>query len=99
MKRKYFAYLHKNNHWVIKNYTTIKRFNEIIQDGKGKNSNIIGVIMPFELDVPEKDWEKKHRLSGSLTINMSEVPAALMAEHPALLYIKEIIGRVNWNKG
>ncbi|MDP4145602.1 MAG: hypothetical protein Q8936_14140 [Bacillota bacterium] len=94
-KLKYFAYLHINDHWVIKKYTTRARFMEILRDGFYKDSNVKGVIMPFELEIPRT----KENDPDVIFINLSEIEAKPMCQHPALLHIKELINKIDWKKG
>lgn len=97
MKRKYFAYLHEHNHWVIKYWTTKKRFMEILEDGLYKDSCVKGIIMPFDIDEPLEDWEKELQQEGH--VSLDKIPISAVKDSPALLHIKEMINRIDWSKG
>lgn len=90
MKKKYFAYLHANHHWVIKPYLHKAHFNEYLQDGFCKGSMIRGLILPFNV---EREEEKEG------WINLADVEPKRIGDHPALLHIKEMMGKIDWNKG
>jgi len=97
MKRKYFAYLHENDHWCVKHYTTKGRFMELVQDGMFDDSCVKAIFMPFIIDRPLEDWERELQEKGS--ISLSKIPARAVKDSPALLHIKSVIDRINWNKG
>jgi len=97
MKRKYFAYLHENNHWCIKHWGNKKRFMEIVEDGLCNNSFVKAVFMPFEIDKPLEDWEKELQEKGSICL--AKIPIGSVKDSPALLHIKKLVGQIDWTKG
>ena len=97
MKRKYYAYLHKNDHWVVKHWSNKARFMEILEDGFHKDSNIKGIIMPFEIYKPLENWEKE--LQEKRIISASKISAKSVKDSPSLLHIKDMINRIDWTKG
>ena len=104
MKEKYFAYLHRSNHWVLKRYIKKKQFMDYLQDGFSKNSNVIGIIMPFQVDIPENNDHLKPSYdpikgTNMYFISVADIEQKCISNHPALLYLKNIISKIDWNKG
>jgi hypothetical protein len=88
MIRKYFAYLHRNNHWVIKCEPTKKRIMEIIEDGLSKNSMVIGMIFPFEIDEDQSDWMRKQLQLAKMSQSKAQEVASL--EKEVIAFMQEL---------
>lgn len=100
-KRKYFAYLHSNNHWVIKKYREMSDLLPYFEDAFAPGSDIKGLIMPFEVEEELTEREIKAKENGEKfsCYNANEILKELPFKKPkALEYIQEMIKKLDWNK-
>lgn len=98
MKVKYFAYLHENNHWVLKYYVNKKQVRLYFDEGLNPNSCVKGLIFPFEIEEEEVNEEVIIQ-DGLIVTCLADVEPRAIKDSPQLLYIKSMIEKIDWNKG
>jgi len=97
MKMKYFAYLHENNHWVVKCYVNKKQLRHYLEETFDSKSLVKGLIFPFEIE--EEVNEEVINQDGLIVTCLADVQPRAIKDSPQLLYIKSLIEKIDWNKG